>query len=121
MKLISLTLLILLNAPLINANESCNLPKGEYTSLEMVLNQFVLNDANPNWGDWCYEGTREENKACNQELNQWDSWLECQDSGFVKHCVAYAEREGFLTGANVSEYTSFITMCVTDNFRTLIK
>lgn len=121
MKLLSLTLLILLNTSLTNANESCALPKGEFTSLEMVLNQFVFNNGNPNWGDWCYEGTLEESNACNNELNQWDKWVECKDSDYLNHCVAYAEKEGHLTGANVSEYTSFITKCVADNFQALLK
>lgn len=69
-----------------SSKSNCVLPKGEFTSLEMVLNQFVLNNGNPNWGDWCYEGKVENSKPCNDELEAWDEWLIC--SGLVKEVVS---------------------------------
>ena len=74
-------LVILFSTVQLYANEEakCQLPAGKFTDLEMVMNQFVFNDGNPNWGDWCYEGNPEDSKSCNEELDQWDNWLKCSD------------------------------------------
>ena len=65
----------------ISSFAKCELPKGQYTDLEEVLNQFVLGNGNPNWGDWCYDSgySASEMKACGDELNAWDEWLICAD------------------------------------------
>ena len=66
-----------------NVEQKCTPPSGKYTDIKMVLDQFVLNEGSPNWGDWCYEvNSAAENKECNNELDAWDAWLQC--SGLTK-------------------------------------
>lgn len=62
-------------------SSTCLEPAGQYTDKEMVLDQFVRGNGNPNWGDWCYDSGYEaqEVASCNQELDAWDNWLECSD------------------------------------------
>lgn len=73
--LLVLTMLLSINA---YARKSCSEPAGIYTDKEMVLDQFVYGNGNPNWGDWCYEGlTIEESRLCNFELDAWDQWVDC--------------------------------------------
>lgn len=60
------------------SSQKCYPPQGKYTDLEMVLNQFVLMNGNPNWGDWCYEEpSGHDQKECTDELDAWDEWLKC--------------------------------------------
>lgn len=80
----SLILFTLLTSSIFaNSDQSqCEVPLGQYTDLEMVLDQFVLGNGNPNWGDWCFEGEPADVKPCYDELDQWDQWLIC--SGLIK-------------------------------------
>ena len=61
------------------AKNKCHAPEGKYTPLKMVLDQFVLGNGNPNWGDWCYDSGYEksEESRCASELKAWDNWLVC--------------------------------------------
>ncbi len=121
MKLLSIiTILFSLNVVQANISEKCNPPAGEFTSLETVLNQFVLNNGNPNWGDWCFEGEASQVTPCYNELDQWDSWLNCTIVGYTKHCEDWADKEGFLDG-NPLEYGKFIRSCVVANYKALLK
>lgn len=99
-----------------NAATSCIEPSGTYTSKEMVLDQFVFNNGSPNWGDWCYEvSSSEESKSCNNELDQWDSWLDCTEESFTKSCEEWADKENFTSSEE--EYYEFILTCVVTNYR----
>lgn len=77
MKLLILAFVFSLSTLAATSEQKCEMPQGKYTDLEMVLNQFVLGNGNPNWGDWCYEGEPSDSKPCNDELDQWDQWLVC--------------------------------------------
>lgn len=78
MKTLLMTIAILTSYVSLADSTKCHPPVGKYTDIKSVMNQFVLNDGNPNWGDWCYEvSTAAESKECNTELDKWDQWLEC--------------------------------------------
>ncbi len=120
MKLIMMPILLLsFNNAFANISEKCQPPAGVYTSMEMVLNQFVFNNGNPNWGDWCYETSLQQSRVCISELNEWDRWLSCTKDGYTKHCRDWADKEGFLDGLGSDEYNAFINKCVQDNYRAL--
>lgn len=120
MKVFLIITLLSLNILHANAAQNCNPPEGEYTDLEMVLNQFIFNDGNPNWGDWCFEvNTDQESRDCVTELNQWDNWLECSSARYKTHCHQWADKEGFAVTS--SEYETFISRCVIDNYRSLLQ
>ena len=116
-KILILVTLLSFNLTHANISEKCNQPSGEYTDLLSVLNQFVFNDGNPNWGDWCYELSSGGNE-CVKELNNWDSWLVCTKEGYTAHCKDYADKEGF--ASSEKEYDAFIAKCVQDNYRALL-
>lgn len=82
LKIVFVVALSLGSAALFADTVKCPQPAGEYTQLEQVLNQFVLNNGNPNWGDWCYEHINPEDEdLCLAELEQWNRWLECAGMG----------------------------------------
>lgn len=116
MKGLYLILLFTLNTAI--AASSCIEPLGKYTSKEMVINQFILKNGSPNWGDWCYEGiSSQENKLCNKELDAWDSWLSCSEELFKKSCEKWADKENFTS--NAKEYDQFILECIQNNYKDL--
>ena len=98
----------------------CLKPAGIYTDVEMVLNQFVFNNGNPNWGDWCFEIEPSETPICNNELDLWDKWLSCSEIKYKEHCHEYAVKENFLVSLEGSEYDAFIKKCVLDNYKSLL-
>lgn len=117
MKLIS-TIVLVLSMNLAVANDQCNQPAGTYTDLDMVLNQFVFDNGNPNWGDWCYELDNEiQGQECNEELNQWDAFIDCKTVQFTKSCSAWAKKENFASTAR--EFNAFVKKCIKDNFQLL--
>ena len=118
--IIAAVLLLSLNIAHSNIGKKCSRPVGLYTGLEVVLDQFVFKNGNPNWGDWCYEMSPEEGKLCNTELNQWDEWLVCSEKHFESHCQDYADKENFLFGETEEKHKAFISKCVKDNYRALL-
>ncbi|MDD0852748.1 hypothetical protein HBN50_06555 [Halobacteriovorax sp. GB3] len=115
--IIALSLLLSLNVTM--AKTQCEKPLGVYTDLEMVLNQFVFNNGNPNWGDWCYElESKNESIQCNEELNKWDEFVTCEVTRYDSSCRRWADKEGF--ASSHSEYEQFIDKCITENFRMLL-
>jgi hypothetical protein len=117
MKFLS-TILILFTINTSNAATSCNEPEGAYTTRSVVLNQFIFENGNPNWGDWCYElDSSLESNICNNELDQWDNWLSCTEQVFEKSCKKWADKENF--AANDKEYNEFILECIKGNYRNL--
>lgn len=112
-----LTILCLLTINVSQSAINCQEPSNIYTSKSMVLNQFVFNDGNPNWGDWCLEtNTTQENKDCNTELSMWDNWLKCKSTQYENSCSKWAEKENFTS--NQMEMDEFINECVYNNFKT---
>jgi len=118
-KIISaLLLLVIMNTTFASLN--CTEPSGTYTTKDMVINQFALNNGSANWGDWCYEvDSQEESTACNTELDQWDAWVVCTDNKFETSCSEWADKEGFTS--NNQEYQGFIERCVGTNYLNLLK
>ncbi|CBW25711.1 hypothetical protein BMS_0814 [Halobacteriovorax marinus SJ] len=101
------------------ASLNCTTPSEVYTTKEMVINQFALNNGNANWGDWCYEvDTQEESSACTKELNQWDAWVDCTDSKFETSCKEWADKEGF--ASTERELNEFVEKCVKVNYENLL-
>ncbi|MFK8138272.1 MAG: hypothetical protein AB8E15_07935 [Bdellovibrionales bacterium] len=110
--------LVFLGLVSLNANlaQQCKQPLSKFVDQESVINQFVFSKGGQGWRNICLEvNSSDANKACNSELDQWNSWIACTNSDFTKSCNAWAEKENF--AANDKQKEEFVSMCVRNKYR----